>query len=170
MSYFPEHLSKSRAHRVCSEQLFDAGKRLLSDFSKYKFGGQLRHTNMVARRSFRAIPGNRANGVVKAWDQFVVGVHQTQFKFYTNDNSRRPFNYRMKINLSTSSFDDGVANEGDHLSLWAPLRWVHCSKQSYCKDIHLCAGMCQQKLQAGFDIHGRSNCTQIYWWNSQASW
>ena len=51
---------------VCSEQLVDARKRLLPEFSKYKFGGQLRPTNMVARWSFRAIPGNRANGVVEA--------------------------------------------------------------------------------------------------------
>ena len=41
-------------------------KTFVAEFSKYKFGGQLRPTNMVARRSFRAIPGNRANGVVKA--------------------------------------------------------------------------------------------------------
>ena len=60
-SYFAEHLSQSRAHRV------DAGKRLLPEFSKYGFGGQLRPIN-VTRRSFRAIPGNRANGVVKACD------------------------------------------------------------------------------------------------------
>ena len=52
--------------RVCSEQLVDAGKHLLPEFSEYKFGGQLRHTNVVAWRSFRAIPGNRVNGVVKA--------------------------------------------------------------------------------------------------------
>ena len=52
--------------RVCSEQLVDAGKHLLPEFSEYKFGGQLRHTNVVAWRSFRAVPGNRANGVVKA--------------------------------------------------------------------------------------------------------
>ena len=48
------------------ELMFDAEKRLLPEFSKYKFGGQLRPTNTVARRSFRAIPGNRANEVVKA--------------------------------------------------------------------------------------------------------
>ena len=62
-----ERLSKLRSHRVCSEQLVDARKRLLPEFSKYKFGGQLWPTNMVARWSFRAILGNRANGVVKAW-------------------------------------------------------------------------------------------------------
>ena len=61
-----ERLSKPRSHRVCSEQLVDARKRLLPEFSKYKFGGQLQPTNMVARWSFRASPGNRANGVVKA--------------------------------------------------------------------------------------------------------
>ena len=65
--HFAEHPSKSRAHRMCSEQLFDAGKRLLPEFSWYKFCGQFQPTNAVARRSFRAISGNRANGVVKAW-------------------------------------------------------------------------------------------------------
>ena len=48
-SHFAERLSKSRANSVCSEQLVDGGKRLLPEFSKYKFGGQLRPTNMVAR-------------------------------------------------------------------------------------------------------------------------
>ena len=65
-SHFADYLSKSRAHRVYRELMFDAEKRLLPEFSKYRFGGQLRPTNTVARRSFRAIPGNRANGVVKA--------------------------------------------------------------------------------------------------------
>ena len=65
-SHFAERHSNSRAHRMCSEQLVDTGKHLLSEFSKYKFGGQLQPTNMVARRPFRAIPGNRANRVVKA--------------------------------------------------------------------------------------------------------
>ena len=51
---------------VCCDQLFDAGKSLLPEFSKYKLSGQLRPINAVARRSFRAIPGNRANGAVKA--------------------------------------------------------------------------------------------------------
>ena len=56
--------------RICAvpEQLFGAGKRLLPVFSKNKFGGQLRPTITVARRPFRPIPGNRANGVVKAAD------------------------------------------------------------------------------------------------------
>ena len=48
-------LIKIRPHKVCSEQLFGAGIRLLTEFSKYKFGGQLRPTNTVARRTFRAI-------------------------------------------------------------------------------------------------------------------
>ena len=39
MSYFPEHLSKLRAHRVCSEQLFDAGKRLLPEFQNKSLAG-----------------------------------------------------------------------------------------------------------------------------------
>ena len=42
-------------------------KFVLPECSKCNFGGQLRPTNTVARWSFRAIPGNRANGVVKAW-------------------------------------------------------------------------------------------------------
>ena len=49
-----------------SKQLFDARKPLLPDFSKYKLVGQLQPTNTVARRSFRAIPGNRTYGVAKA--------------------------------------------------------------------------------------------------------
>ena len=51
---------------VTRPQWVNAGKRLLPEISKYKFGRQLRPTNTFARRSFRAIPGNRANGVVKA--------------------------------------------------------------------------------------------------------
>ena len=39
---------------------------MLSEFSKYNFGGQLWPTNTVARRLFRAMSGNQANGVVKA--------------------------------------------------------------------------------------------------------
>ena len=34
-----------RAHRLYCELMFDAEKRLLPEFSKYKFGGQLRPTN-----------------------------------------------------------------------------------------------------------------------------
>ena len=56
---------KIKEHIGCA--MFDARKRLLPEFSKWKFGGQLLPTNMIARWSFRAIPGNRANGVVKAW-------------------------------------------------------------------------------------------------------
>ena len=87
----------------------------------------------------------------------MVRMHQTQFKFYINgnDNPRRPFNYCMMINIPTSSFNDGMesAKDANHLSSWAPLRWVHCSKQCFCKDINLCLGMCQQKFQAGFGNH-----------------
>ena len=63
-----QNTSQSQERISCAvpEQLFDAGKRLLPEFSKTKFGGQLRPTITVARRSFRPIPGNRANGVVKA--------------------------------------------------------------------------------------------------------
>ena len=80
-----------------------------------------------------------------------------KYKFYTNDdddNSRRPFNYWMMINMSTSIFNDGMksAKEADHLPSWAPLRWVHCYKRCFCKDIHLCMGMWQQTLQAGLSI------------------
>ena len=60
-------LNQERIRCAVSEKLVDAWKCLLPEFSKYEFGGQLRPTNMVARRSFRAIPDNRANGVVKAW-------------------------------------------------------------------------------------------------------
>ena len=53
-------------------------------------------------------------------DHFMVGMHQTQRKFYTNDddNPRRPLKYWMMINMSTSSFNDGVkpAKDADHLS------------------------------------------------------
>ena len=61
----------------------------------------------------------------------------------------------MSINLSTSNFNDGVKSARDayHLSSWAPLWWVHCSKQCFCKDIHLCMGMCQQTLQVELAIH-----------------
>ena len=57
--------------------------------------------------------------------------------------------------MSTLNCNDGVksAKDADNLSSWAPLRWVHCSKQCPCKDIHLCMAICQQKLQAGLDIH-----------------
>ena len=65
-SHFKNYLSKSRAHTVCCEKLFDAGKRLLPEFLKYKFGGQLQPTNTIARQSFQAISGNQTNGVVKA--------------------------------------------------------------------------------------------------------
>ena len=89
--------------------------------------------------------------------QFVVRMHQSQFKFHTNDNDnfRWPFSYWMMINMSTSSFNDGVksAKNADHLSSWALLWWVHCSKQYFCKYIHLFSGMCQQKVQAGLDTH-----------------
>ena len=64
LSHFANYLSKSTAHMVCCEQLFETGKRLLPKFSKYKFGGKLRPTNTVAQRSYRAIPENRANGVI----------------------------------------------------------------------------------------------------------
>ena len=39
------------------------------------------------------------------------------------------------------------------LSSLSPLRRAHCSKQCFCKDIHLYMEMCQQNLQAGLDIH-----------------
>ena len=66
-----QNTSQNRERISCAvpEQLFDAGKRLLPEFSKTKFGGQLRPTITVAWRSFRPIPGNRANGVVKAWSK-----------------------------------------------------------------------------------------------------
>ena len=41
-------------------------KNGLTNFQIHRFAGQLRPTNTVARRPFRAIPGHRANGVVKA--------------------------------------------------------------------------------------------------------
>ena len=42
--------------------------------------------------------------------QFMVRMHQAQFKFDTNDidNSRRPLNYWMMINMSSSGFNDGM--------------------------------------------------------------
>ena len=40
-----------------------------------------------------------------------------------------------------------------YLSTWAPSQWGHWSKQCFCKYIHLCMGMCHQKLQTGLDIH-----------------
>ena len=69
----------------------------------------------------------------------------------------------MMINMSTSSFNDGVksAKNADHLSSWAPLRWVHCSKQCFCKYIHLCMGCVSAKI-ASWPWHPRrSNCTKI---------
>ena len=77
-------------------------------------------------------------------DQFVVRMYQTQFKFYRNDNdnSRMPFNFWMMMTMSTSNLNDGVksATDTDHLSLWVP-RWVHCSKQCFCRNIQS-MGMC----------------------------
>ena len=63
--------------------------------------------------------------------------------------------------MSTSSFNDGVksAKDADHLSPWAPLWWVHCSKQCFSEDIQLCMEMCQQKLQAGLDFHDNDGLT-----------
>ena len=53
-------------------------------------------------------------------DQFVIRMQQTQLIYYTNDNdnSRRPFNYYMMINMSTSSFNDGVKSwkDADHFT------------------------------------------------------
>ena len=84
-------------------------------------------------------------------------MHQSQIKFLTNDKDkpRRSFNYLMMINLLTPNFNHGVksSKNADHLSSWAPLRWVHNSKQCFCKYVNLCMGMFQQKLQAGLDIH-----------------
>ena len=40
-----------------------------------------------------------------------------------------------------------------YLSTWAPSQWGHWSKLCFCKYIHLCMGMCHQKLQTGLDIH-----------------
>ena len=83
-----EYLSKSRLHIVCSEQLFNAGKPFLPEFSNYKFGGHLRPTYTVAWWSYQAIPCNRANGVLRpvicgtGWKSFLSQMvyHINQFK------------------------------------------------------------------------------------------
>ena len=64
---------------------------------------------------------------------------------------RRPFNYRMSI----SSFNDVVKsmNDADNLSSWRPFAISALLQTLLLQGYSSMYGICQQKLQAGLDIH-----------------